>query len=260
MPSPFPGMDPFIEGQIWKDFHHELISEIRHKLVPALRPKYVPRVELRVYIERAEPPRRSIGPDVFVTAESPAALRWTSQGAPAATVAEPFLVQLPDFEDVEEPYLAIYDSEDREVITIIEVLSPGNKRANSAGRRTYLQKREEILKSWANLVELDFLRGGDRMPTESPLPAGDYFALIRRSASRSQAEVYPWRLADPLPPIPMPLAPGDDDVVLALSAVFADLYDRAGYDAAVKYGRPVEPPLAPEQAQWAAEVLRSRGQ
>jgi hypothetical protein len=51
MPSPFPGMDPYLETpELWPDVHHELISQIRSALNPTLRPHYVARVELRVYI------------------------------------------------------------------------------------------------------------------------------------------------------------------------------------------------------------------
>ncbi len=255
MPSPFPGMDPFLEGSMWKDFHHELISEVRHQLVHLLRPKFVARVELRVFIERVETPPKAIEPDVYVVAEPARGPRRNPRGHAAAAVAEPFIVQLPEFEEVEEAHIAIYDAEDREVLTVIEVLSPGNKRANSAGRRAYLEKRDGVLKSWVNLVELDLLRGGERMPTESPLPPGDYFALVRRAQARSQAEVYPWRLGDPLPPVPIPLTRDDPDVIVDLADAFRTLYDRAGYDRAINYDRPVEPALAAHDANWVAAVL-----
>lgn len=260
MHSPFPGMDPYLEGQNWKDFHHELISVIRNHLVPALRPKYVPRVELRVYVERVEPPPKAIEPDVFVIERAGKSLSQASPGAVA--VAEPYLVQMPQYLEVTEPYLAIYDAADREVITVIEVLSPGNKRAGSEAQQSYLEKREDVLKSWANLVELDLLRGGQRMPTDSPLPPGDDFALVRRSTSRALGEVYSWKLRDPLPQIPIPLAKGDADVVLSLADVFADVYERAGYDGAIDYEYPVMPPLSSDESKWAAEILaaaRQRG-
>lgn len=51
MPSPFPGMDPYLESpHLWPDVHHGLITEIQHFLNPRLRPNYFARVELRVYI------------------------------------------------------------------------------------------------------------------------------------------------------------------------------------------------------------------
>src|SRR5437870_5558976 len=51
IPSPFPGMDPFIEGRMWRDFHHELLSVIRELIAPRLVPRYVTRIEERVYVE-----------------------------------------------------------------------------------------------------------------------------------------------------------------------------------------------------------------
>ena len=59
MPSPFPGMDPYLESPaMWPDVHHELISEIRAALNPALHRGCVARVELRVYISDEDDPGR----------------------------------------------------------------------------------------------------------------------------------------------------------------------------------------------------------
>jgi hypothetical protein len=44
-------MDPFIENQIWEDFHHALIEVMRESLIPHTRPRYVVRVEERLYVE-----------------------------------------------------------------------------------------------------------------------------------------------------------------------------------------------------------------
>ncbi|MFA0775855.1 MAG: hypothetical protein THHGLFOP_001379, partial [Candidatus Fervidibacter sp.] len=51
MPSPFPGMDPFIEGQLWDDFHSRFVPELAAALMPKVRPKYLVTVERRVYLE-----------------------------------------------------------------------------------------------------------------------------------------------------------------------------------------------------------------
>ena len=55
MPSPFPGMDPFIESQKWEDFHTRFMTAIGDALVPAVRPKYIVDVERRIYLERIDP-------------------------------------------------------------------------------------------------------------------------------------------------------------------------------------------------------------
>src|SRR6516164_1643463 len=101
MPSPFPGMDPYLETpDLWPDVHHELISQIRHQLNPRLRPKYVARVELRVYIsDDDDPGRKVIIPDVRI--ENPKgkrrqlgkAARTDSSVAVAEPIIIPFLIE-----------------------------------------------------------------------------------------------------------------------------------------------------------------------
>jgi Protein of unknown function (DUF4058) len=68
MPSPFPGMEPYLEApEIWPDVHLELISDIRAALNPHLRPGYVARVDLRVYISDDDDPGRTfLVPDLRV--------------------------------------------------------------------------------------------------------------------------------------------------------------------------------------------------
>lgn len=66
MPSPFPGMDPLIEGQLWEDFHIRLIYEIATALTPRIRPRYVARAERHVYLEHETEERRHLVPDAYV--------------------------------------------------------------------------------------------------------------------------------------------------------------------------------------------------
>ena len=143
-----------------------------------------------------------------------------------------------------------------EVVTVIEVLSPGNKRPGSDGRREYLNKRETVLRSPAHLLELDLLRGGERLPTIEALPRADYYAFVCRARRRPLAEVYPWTLYQPLPSIPVPLAQGDPEIALDLQAVFTTVYDRAGYDYALDYAQPVAPPLSEDEQAWCAAILQ----
>ena len=46
MPSPFPGMDPYLEGNLWPDVHQALASEIRRQLANQLRPRYAVRLSV----------------------------------------------------------------------------------------------------------------------------------------------------------------------------------------------------------------------
>ncbi|MDX1944744.1 MAG: DUF4058 family protein [Pirellulaceae bacterium] len=256
MPSPFPGMDPFIEGQIWEDFHHELIGEIRHQLQPLVRPKYVTLVEKRVYIDRAEDdaPAQIVADVGLAAGQSGASIRATE----LAASGEPLLLDYPLATERREAFLTIRDARNRNIVTIIEVLSPANKRPGGDGRAEYLKKRAAILDSEVNLVELDLLRGGARLPMVQALPAADYLALVRQQRGRHQAAIRSWRLPDPLPTIAVPLLVDDGEVALDLAAAFTNAYDRAGYDAILNYDLPIDPQLSPSEAAWAREVLAAR--
>ncbi len=69
MPSPFPGMDPYLEApDIWPDFHDAFASEIRALLNQTLPAPYYARLEMRPEIgvvEEDDNPRRVI-PDIAV--------------------------------------------------------------------------------------------------------------------------------------------------------------------------------------------------
>lgn len=255
MPSPFPGMDPFIESQKWRDFHSTIIPEIKVTLTALVRPRYVVDVEENVYLAREDGDLlRIIAPDLAVK-QSEGWLETTS-GA-IAIESEPALLTLPATDPVEETYLTIRSRENDDVVTVIELLSPTNKLSRD-GRTEYLNKRNSVLHSEANLVEIDLLRGGKRLPTIERLPTGDYYAFVTRVELRPKVEVYHWPLERRLPKIPIPLAAGDPDVSLDLQEVFNTTYDRSGYDYALNYTKPVEPPLIESQQAWIAELLCKR--
>jgi hypothetical protein len=260
VPSPFPGMDPFIEGQVWEDFHTDVISAIRGALIPSVRPRYVVRVERRVYLEHApEEPAAFINPDVLVLERSKESSPRPERAGGAATLAAvtPVVLSVPMPERRREAFLTVRERESMEVITVLEVLSPTNKRSGSDGRREYQSKREAVLLSGTHLVELDLLRGGQRLPTVEPLPPGDYYAFVSRAARRPRVEVYAWSLRQRLPAIPVPLAGDDEAVALDLQPVLNVVYDRAGYDYSLDYRGPVDPPLSEADAAWAKQVLEA---
>ena len=153
MPSPFPGMDPYLEGpELWPDLHHELISVIRERLNQALRPQYHAMVEDRVYIsDEHDPGRRVIIPDVAIQVASQ---KSGYDGPPA--VAEPISATTMIEDEMREARIVIIDGVGRQVITVIEVLSPTNKVVGSKGRRNYELKRQEVLQSPAAV-------GGNRL-------------------------------------------------------------------------------------------------
>lgn len=258
MPSPFPGLDPFLESQLWDDFHTQFVTIIREMLVPRVRPQYLVNVERYVYVTQPDDNQdeeevvQIIAPDVFVT---DAGHGWREYAGGAIATLAPVRNRLP-MPKRRQAYLTIRTKESRQVVTVIELLSPSNK-ARGPGQSEYLAKRTNVQYSMANLVELDFLRGGQRLPTAEPLQPGDYFAFVSHPTERPYLDVYGWSLRDPLPSIPIPLAEPDPDVLLDLQAVFTTTYDRAGYDYALNYRAPVRPPLTVDDAAWVAERLAS---
>lgn len=259
MPSPFPGIDPFLESQGWDDFHTRLITAISDCLAPQLRPRYVPRIEQRIYVERPFESGRAVRADVAITTAPRAPTSSFGPGAMAsAAVLEPAIVELAVSEERKESFLSIRHAKGAQIVTVVEVLSPSNKRAGGDGRTEYLTKRDDLLHSKTNLVEIDLLRGGLRMPTSTMLPAGDYFTIVRRGERSLQAEVFHWWLADCPPPIPLPLEVGVPDATIDLGMILAEIYDRASYALALDYDLAVEPPLSSEQARWAEEILAGR--
>src|SRR5712691_5875966 len=58
MPSPLPGMDPYIEApDIWSDFHGDVAAEMRAELNRVLQPRYVARLTPHVTYEMDVPLR-----------------------------------------------------------------------------------------------------------------------------------------------------------------------------------------------------------
>ncbi len=165
MPSPFPGMDPFLEGDEWEDFHSRFITTMAVMLLPGIRPDYVVRTERRIYVEHPLDDVKTIRPDVAIL-RHPDSFGYSRSGSTSTvSTLEPVERTVPMSFEVEEKYLVIRRLDSSEVVTVIELLSPFNKRMGTRGRPTYLAKRQEVLQSATNLVELDLLRGGDREVT-----------------------------------------------------------------------------------------------
>jgi hypothetical protein len=143
------------------------------------------------------------------------------------------------------------------VVTVIEVLSPSNKRSGR-GRESYLAKQTEILGTDANLVEIDLLRGGEHtvaLPPEA-LPPSSYRAVLSPGAHRQRREVYPIPLREPLPRLPVPLLDGEPAIVLDLQAVLDRVYEVGAFDRRLDYEAPPPPPaLGEEDRAWSSARL-----
>jgi hypothetical protein len=261
VPSPFPGMDPYLESPaIWPDVHHELISDIRAALNPSLRPHYVARVELRVYIsDDDDPGRKAIVPDVRVETGPRRKGAKKPKAIPALTPTEPLIVPTLMDEEIEEAFLKIIHVETENLVTLIEVLSPTNKIQGSRGRASFMAKRHEVMNTEVHWVEIDLLRAGTPSVTDPPLRPSDYRILISRGDQRLRTRYWPVGVRQPLPVIRIPLRGKDPEVPLDLSGVFRAVYDRAAYDVSLDYRKEPLPPLEGDDAEWARALLREHG-
>jgi hypothetical protein len=262
MPSPFPGMDPYLEGpRLWPDVHHSLISGIRQQLNPQLRPKYVARIEERVYIsDETDLGRRAIVPDIHVTAPNRTqSVEWRGSLASAEPVASAITVIELIEQEIREPRIEILDLDRRTVVTVIEVLSPTNKLRGSEGRREYLKKRRSVLASTTHLVEIDLLREGAPVFAGQDLPAHDYGIYVSRALADDRQGLYwPILLSQRLPEVAIPLNSGDPDVRLDLQSVLQEQYDDAGYEMDIDYSSDPDVSLVPGAVEWVNELLSAK--
>ncbi len=255
MASPFPGMDPFIESQLWEDFHGDVIPIIRALIIPQVRPRYTVSIERSVFLTCHDEAAHFV-PDAMI-AESTRGTGFT-EPASATVTLEPRILTVPAPYQVAQKFLTIRTRDDRRVVTVIELLSPTNK-DDKGGQAQYLAKRANYQRTLTNTVEIDLLRGGRRLPTKEPLPELDYHAFVMRYAGCPHAAVYSWSLRDRLPVIPIPLETGDPDVVVDLQQAFSQTYQRGGYDYTLDYCREVSPELNATERQWVGQCLESAG-
>jgi hypothetical protein len=252
MPSPFPGMNPYLEqSDTWEDFHHEFISHAREMLSAQVGPNYYVKVEVRLYLhELSAEERRYFGrADVAVTGQP-----QPGPSAKAANVTAPLELVSPNVDVERHTSLEIRDRRNRRVVTAIEILSPTNK-TPGPDRDDYLRKRSVLMIERIHFVEIDLRRGGVR-PSPPLLPPCDYYVLLSRFEDRPKLGMWPLRLPDRLPVIPIPLTAPDPDVLLDLQAVLDRTYDAADYGKYI-YGESPEPPLTAEQLAWARPFIPS---
>ncbi|MBM4042784.1 MAG: DUF4058 family protein [Planctomycetes bacterium] len=256
MPSPLPGMDPYIEHpEVWSDFHGDLAAEVRAVLNQEIQPRYVARLVPRVTYEIVEVEEiHGARPDVGVWRPEPASEEGYGGVAVIAAAPAESLIAM-------EVPLRLFTVEVREVgtlrlVTAIEILSPSNKQPGHDACEEYLRKRRSLLRSEAHLIEIDFLRGGQRPPLDRPVPPAPYYVTLSRSNRRPRVEVWPIQLRDKLPVIPVPLLYPDPDAPLDLGRVVAAVYERGAYARLIDYRQPPPPPpLSDADAAWLDERL-----
>ncbi len=253
MISPFPGMDPYIEDpDEWRDFHTDYIISIRDLLARQVSPAFLVRVEERVdIIDFSSPNQRFIEPDTYIVSKPARQLReaLTTTITPAIYI-EPFFT-----ERVVERYIELRDAKSREVVTVIEILSPTNKIPDTKGLEAFQKKRETVMRSHTHWIEIDLLREGERFALAAN--RSDYMALLKRAQVERPYEVWFFNLRDKMPTIAVPLRPPFNDVPLNLQTAFNMTYERARYADDLDYANePPEPRLKDQDAEWVRERVR----
>ena len=268
MPSPFPGMDPYLEHpHFFHGLHDRFVVGMSDFLQPRLPESYFAEISERVWVEVT---RRYVEPDVDVLRLNGGGKKPEPAEGGVAVLApmnrQPVLVQVPHDERKEWRVDIFARREKEELVTSIEVLSLANKTPGTQARKLYRQKQREVLGSDTNLVEIDLLRGG-RHTTAVPLDraverAGpfDYHICVHPFDRVENFYVYAIKLEDRLPELAVPLSRGEPPIVVDLQAVFDHCYDSGPYHRRIRYAEitPV-PPLRPEHAEWATRLLKEKG-
>jgi hypothetical protein len=265
MPSPFPGMDPYLEDpHLWPGFHSKFMNVLHESLNDRILPDYYADIEERVYItDEYDLGRKFIIPDIRIIPSGRRTGSVRSQpvlSTGGAAVCEPIEFADPLIDDeVHEPYVRIVERRSKRVITVIEVLSPTNKAPGSRGREQYLAKRADAMRSSTHWVEIDLLREGDAIVPRWEFPPCQNTVYISKHGPKgTRAKGWPIELVQRLPPIPIPLKHPDPDVTLDLQETFATTYDRGSYAFKLDYRRDPVPPLPAALAKWADKLLKRK--
>ena len=262
--NPFPGMNPYLEHpRLWSGVHHGFIATLRAELNQMLPEQYVADVDERVYVERADT-ARVIYPDVTIS--RPVSTPRSTQEPRAVALADPPVkVELHPY-PVREPFIQIYAIRKgkRELVTVIELLSPANKTPGAQGRELYLQKQRDLIRSTTHLMEIDLLHEGEHTVL---VPRGllvgrewDYVVCLHKAGwEGGSAWVWLASLRERLPRVSVPLAEGDADVVIDLQEVLNRVYREGRYWALVDYSSEPPVPLRDEDKEWVRAMLREKG-
>jgi hypothetical protein len=224
MPSPFPGMDPYLEDEkLWPEFHHQLITCLYQILLPGLVDRYRARVGQRRYV--------------------------TEQPLFTSVVRE----------EHREEFVEIRQRNDGRLVTLLDVVSPANK-TTEQGREAYLEKRRESKTAGAHLVEIDLVLQGVSMLDYSRegLPDWDYAVTVTRANHPDRFEIYTATLEKRLPRFRLPLAGDDRDTVVDLHTTFTRSYDQGGFATKIDYEQDPTTALTGEDRQWLCNHLKQQ--
>jgi hypothetical protein len=255
-------MDPYLETPAyWPDVHNSLITALREQIQPNLSPNYLAIITPHVLYESLEVATpRAIVPDIAVSRIGHA--EDQAEGDVAVAIAPPAdaTLVLPFAFPTRYHRIEIRTVAGERLVTVIELLSPANKRPGEEGADVYDRKRRDLTQSRIHLVEIDLLRAGTRPRLFGERPDAPYYVTVSRSLFYPRANLWPISLRAKIPVVPVPLEPPDADVPLDIGAALARIYDGARYDLRVDYRQPPPAPdLSSEDAEWLNERLVQAG-
>jgi len=239
MKSPFSGMDPYLEGALWSEVHHELISKIKRLLIPQLGEKYIARIER--YVVQDTHASEDLGimyPDVEVfkdKAKEPMLAYGTSKTPTPPTLTIPRIRPI----EVRIPTLKIIDKTHNQLVTAIEVLSPVNKR--KPGLEPYLKKKQTLIDNGIHFLEIDLLRRGKRTMIDSKLANALYLIALTRASSKV-TDIWTMDLESTLPTVPVPLISPDPDMLLDVQQAIDEIYVESQFYRSIDYTKAPPPP------------------
>ncbi len=253
MRTPFPGMNPWLEGYIWPDVHGHLARVFVELIAPKIAPKYVARIDTTtIYDNNPNSEMGIIYPDVEIIErqdtlfEPIVAYGGVVETKP--THIEPFVLPF----KVRIPVVEIRDVAHNKLITAIEILSPVNKRnPNLADYRT---KIINLHQNGVHVLEIDLLRRGTR-PFTYPNSASHYQMMLLR-AGTNRAAYYSVNVQDKLPVLPVPLSDPDPDVLLDLNKAMDIIFERSLYHLSIDYKKSPPPPaFSEEERLWIQKLV-----
>lgn len=226
MPSPLPGMDPYLESAaLWPTFHRHLIAALYQTLLPGLVDRYRARVVARRY------------------------------------TAEMILFTSVTREAYEEEVIELRSRTDGRLLTVLDVTSLGN-RTTAAGRTAYLETRKAAVADKAGIVEIDLLTQGKPLLEfdRTGLPQHDYTVTVTRGVTPDRFEIYTSGVRKRLPKFKLPLAADDRDSVVDLQLAFLRAFDLGGFDQLLDYAKPLPPDvvLTDDDRSWVGEQANPR--
>ncbi len=262
MKSPFPGMDPYLE-ESWGDVHTRIALYGCDQLKRQLPRDLVARVEEHVSldIEDDDGTHRGFYRDVRVEEFPNGNGSLPEEGSSAIAVAESIRVKSA-VPRTQRSIQIIAPRSGNRVITVIEILSPGNK-IGEKSRSIYRTNRDQLLEANASVVEIDLVRAGRPLlpVTLTSLPLkyrGPYRVAVTRAWDGDETQIYRLPLRRKLPTVQIPSRENDAEAGLDLQALIDLAYENGSYDR-TDYRRDLNPPLSPEDAKWLDELLRSKG-